>query len=287
MPLEERQNPANRLLAFMHLRSLIMPYCDAETQTVWAGLTKMDVRPDILFTAPDTTTPPAEMIATHKPLSLDNIVSAAQLGSLDSSSSPFKTLLERRHNRPGIPTRISLPNSELDDEVFPSPPPSHALMSPLPEANKRYAGHTPLIPRSFSPVQEDMPELAHQQATEEPLHVPTDDQPLIGPLMLPTNPVDGADDHIALDVLDDVLEQVAKDQERFSRLKDAPEPVPVAKNIEEDLPLSRKASADSRRSSNNSPKSSTDSRKSSAAEFVDGVRLKTPPLNFGMPIGQV
>ncbi|EDU43869.1 hypothetical protein PtrSN002B_001532 [Pyrenophora tritici-repentis] len=263
-----------------------MPYCDAETQTVWAGLTKMDVRPDILFTAPDTTTPPAEMIATHKPLSLDNIVTAAQLGSLDPNSS-FKTLLERRHNRPGIPTRISLPSSELDDEVFPSPPPSHALMSPLPEANKRYAGHTPLLPRSFSPVQDDMPEPAEEEAVEEPVHAPDEDESLIGPLMLPTNPVDGASDHIALDVLDDVLEKVAKDQERFSRLKDAPEPTPVAKDVEEDLPLSRKASADSRRSSNNSPKSSTDSRKSSTASVVDGVRLKTPPLNFGMPIGQV
>lgn len=256
----------------MHLHSLIMPYCDAETQTVWAGLTKMDVRPDILFTAPDTTTPPAEMIATQKPLSLDNMITAPQLGTLDPNGSSFKTLLERRTNRPGIPTRISLPDSELDDEIFPSPPPSHALLSPLPEANKRYAGHTPLIPRSFSPVQDEMPEPAQQPVVEEPLYAPDDDESLSGPLMLPTNPVDGASDHIALDVLDDVLEKVAKDQERFSKLKDAPEPAPVAKNVEGDLPLSRKTSADSRKST---------------AEVVDGVKLKTPPLNFGVPIGQV
>ncbi|RMZ67881.1 MFS general substrate transporter [Pyrenophora seminiperda CCB06] len=268
-----------------------MPYCDAETQTVWAGLTKMDVRPDILFTIPDTTTPPAEMIAAQKPLSIDNIVTAAQLGTLDPNSSSFKTLLERRQNRPPIPTRISLPNSELDDEVFPSPPPSHALLSPVPAANKRYAGHTPLVPRSPSPPQDEMPEPMEQQAVEDPLPVPLEDQPLIGPLMLPTNPVDGASDHIALDVLDDVLEKIAQDQERFSKLKDAPEPAPepapVAKHVEDDLPLNRKASADLRRLSSNSPKPSADSRKSSTAEVVDGVKLKTPPLNFGAPIGQV
>ncbi|KAK1919173.1 hypothetical protein P3342_008897 [Pyrenophora teres f. teres] len=131
-----------------------------------------------------------------------------------------------------------------------------------------------------------MPEPAHEQAVEEPLHAPDEDESLIGPLMLPTNPVDGASDHIALDVLDDVLEKVAKDQERFSRLKDAPEPTPVAKGVEEDLPLSRKASADSRRSSNNSPKSSTDSRKSSTTSVVDGVRLKTRLSTLACPLGK-
>jgi hypothetical protein len=95
--------------------------------------------------------------------------------------------------------------------------------------------------------------------------------------MLPTNPVDGASDHIALEVLDDVLDKVAKDQDRFSKLKDAPEPA-AASEVTEDpdmnLPLSRKASADSRKSS-------------TAVDLVDGVKLKTPPLNFGAPIGQV
>ncbi|KAG9189331.1 hypothetical protein G6011_06199 [Alternaria panax] len=252
-----------------------MTYADAETQTVWAGLTRMDVRPEILFNAPDTTTPPAEII-TDKLQGLDNVITSARLGTLDPNSSSFQSLLERRQKRPDMPTRISLPSSDLDDEVFPSPPPTHALLSPLPEANKRFAGHTPLIPRALSPVQDEDPELEEPPVEEEPSYTPLEDQPLIGPLMLPTNPVDGASDHIALDVLDDVLEKVAKDQDRFSKLRDAPEPAapPAAtNNAAEDLPLSRKRSAESRHSC--------------ATEVVDGVRLKSPPLNFGVPIGQV
>jgi hypothetical protein len=254
-----------------------MPYADASTQTTWAGLTRMDVRPDILFTAPDTTTPPAEMI-TEKSQGLDNIIAAVQLGTLDPNSTAFRSLLERRPNRPNLPTRISLPKANgFDDEIMPSPPPTHALLSPLPEANKRHAGHTPLIPRALSPVQDeeqsaqDAPDGAEDQTT-----TPKHDQSLKGPLMLPTNPIDGASDHIALDVLDDVLEKVARDQDRFSKLKDAPEPAGASASTdgaEDDLSLSRKASSDS--------------RKSSAAEVVDGVILKSPPLNFGAPYGQV
>ncbi|KNG48225.1 hypothetical protein DDE82_007105 [Stemphylium lycopersici] len=267
-----------------------MTYADAETQTVWAGLTKMDLRPDILFTAPDTTTPPAEMILEKHHQGIDNIVVAAQLGALDPHNTSFPSLLERRKNRPDFPTRISLPKSDLDDEVFPSPPPTHAALSPLPEANKRFAGHTPLIPRARSPVPDEeepaLPEKPPFVDEEEQTGTPLEDQPLIGPLMLPTNPVDGAADHIALDVLDDVLEMVAKDQDRFSKLKDAPEPTPAsapppahvhaaaAEKTEDDLPLSRNTSTDSRKSPNN-------------VEFVDGIILKTPPLNFGVPIGQV
>ncbi|KAL1796654.1 hypothetical protein ACET3X_005194 [Alternaria dauci] len=237
----------------------------------------MDVRPDILFTAPDTTTPPAEMI-TEKLQGLDNVVTSAQLGTLDPNSSSFQSLLARRHKRPDMPTRISLPTSDLDDEVFPSPPPTHALLSPLPEANKRFAGHTPLIPRALSPVQDEQPALPEPPAhCEETLPgTPPEIQPLIGPLMLPTNPVDGAGDHIALEVLDDVLDKVAKEQDRFSKLKDAPEPAApsaTTHDAQQGLPLSRKASAES--------------RNSCATEVFDGVRLKSPPLNFGTPIGQV
>jgi hypothetical protein len=250
-----------------------MPYANASTQTIWAGLTKMEsVRPDILFTAPDTTTPPAEMI-TEKSQGLDDNLAAAQPGNVNPNSTAFRSLLERRPNRPNLPTRISLPKADgFDDEVIPSPPPTHALLSPLPEANKRYAGHTPLIPRALSPVQDDEQSAQDAPAEEEGSTTPKHDQPLIGPLMLPTNPVDGASDQIALDVLDDVLEKVAKDQERFSRLKEAPEPATID-GADDDLSLSRKASSDS--------------RKSSTVEVVDGVRLKSPRLNFGAPIGQV
>lgn len=254
-----------------------MPYADASAQTVWAGLTKSNVGPEMLFTAPDTTTPPAEMITEKSQIFID---------PQTATTNPIATttsLLGRRKNRPDFPTRISLPKSGLDDEVLPSPPPTQALLSPLPEANKRYAGHTPLIPRALSP---EPPEEEREQAAEEPVveedktATPDVDEGLTGPLILPTNPIDGADDHIALDVLDHVLEKVAKDQDRFSKLKDAPEPagapapapVPAA-DVEEEVPLSRKGSADS--------------RQSAATEFVDGVRLKSPPLNFGAPYGQL
>ncbi|USP77627.1 hypothetical protein yc1106_04901 [Curvularia clavata] len=265
-----------------------MTYTHAATQTVWAGITKMDLRPDILFTAPNTTTPPAEL-ASEKHKDMDGIAATAQLGSLDPYSQSFGGLLQKRPKRPSLPTRISLPNSELDDEVLPSPPPTHAILSPLPEANKLHAGHTPLIPRALSPVHDEEPAVPQTPPaidSEKERHIPLEDQPLIGPLMLPTNPDEGASDHIALDVLDDVLEKVAKDQDRFSKLKDAPEPSapsepapppeptpPPVENTDVGLPLSRNSSGDS--------------RKSAHTEVVDGVKLKTPPLNFGVPIGQV
>ncbi|CAO2651597.1 Nn.00g041670.m01.CDS01 [Neocucurbitaria sp. VM-36] len=241
-------------------------YVDASTQTIWAGLTKLpSVRPDILFTAPDTTTPPDEMI-TDKSQTLDSSLSVAD-------PPVATTLLERRMNRPGLVARISLPSSEIDDELLASPPPTQALLSPVPAANKLHAGHTPLIPRSLSPVQGDDEQSAKAQPlAEERIATPEHDIGLTGPLILPTNPVDGAADHIALDALDDELEKIAREQDRFSKLRDAPEPTPKG-TAEEDLSLSRKGSSDSRISSNE-------------VEVVDGVRLKSPPLNFGLPLGQ-
>ncbi|KAJ4363545.1 hypothetical protein N0V83_009841 [Neocucurbitaria cava] len=183
------------------------------------------------------------------------------------------TLLERRQNRPGLVARISLPSTGIDDEVLASPPPTQALLSPVPAANKLHAGHTPLIPRSLSPVRGNDEQPAEREpVAEERIATPEDDGGLKGPLMLPTNPVDGAADHIALDVLDDELEKIAKEQDRFSKLRDAPEPTPVDTH-EEEVPLSRKESSESRVSSRD-------------VAAVDGVRLKSPPLNFGLPIGQ-
>ncbi|KAF1847483.1 uncharacterized protein K460DRAFT_332513 [Cucurbitaria berberidis CBS 394.84] len=246
--------------------SIMANYVDASTQTIWAGLAKRElVRPDILFTAPDTTTPPDEMI-TDKAQTLDRIPSI-------TDASVASTLLERRTNRPGLVARISLPSSELDDEILPSPPPTQANLSPVPAANKLHAGHTPLIPRALSPVLGDSELLVEVQPfVEERVATPEHDQGLKGPLVLPTNPVDGADDHIALDALDDELAKIAKEQKRFSKLRDAPEPTP-AETTADTLPLSRKVSADSRQSSED-------------VVVVDGVRLKNPPLNFGMPLGQ-
>ncbi|OAL48334.1 hypothetical protein IQ07DRAFT_570909 [Pyrenochaeta sp. DS3sAY3a] len=259
-------------------------YVDAECQTIWAGLTKRaSVRPEMLLTAPDTTTPPDEMV-TEKPQFLAQIPSIVQPPPDDAPAKP-QTLLERRKNRPGLVARISLPETTLvddgiDDEVLPSPPPTQAAISPLPEANKRHAGHTPLFPRSRSrspsPVQgqaENTSEVQPAAPEEDRVQTPSHDEALTGPLVLPTNPVDGTADHIALDALDIELEKVARDQERFSRLKDAPEPA-IEEVTEQELPLSRKGSAESRRSADD-------------VDFIDGVQLKSPPLNFGAPLGQV
>jgi hypothetical protein len=242
---------------------------------MWASLTKSNVGPEMLLTAPDTTTPPEETITEKSHLFIEQRNTA--------HNSLATSLLVRRKHRPDFPTRISLPKSDLDDEVLPSPPPTQAMLSPLPEANKRYAGHTPLIPRALSPEpgqgeEEEQKASEVEQVEENQATTPDLDEGLSGPLMLPTDPVDGADDHIALDVLDHVLEKVAKDQDRFSRLKDAPEPTaaPVqtlAEDADESLALSRKGSADS--------------RQSASTEVVDGVRLKSPPLNFGAPYGQL
>ncbi|KAL6704202.1 hypothetical protein ACN47E_008459 [Coniothyrium glycines] len=254
-------------------------YVNASTQTLWAGLTRGDiVRPEFLLTVPDTTTPPDEMLTGKRqaPDMLDQLSAAMS----HPPASMATSLLERRQNRPNFNSRISLPAADVDKEIMPSPPPTRALLSPLPAANKLHAGHTPLLPGSLSPVMGDL------QADEQvpPLEddgstTPQQDTALHGPLILPPNPVDGAADHIALDVLDSVLNQVAREQERFSRLKDAPEasasqpipPVHVSSPPHDGLSLSRQGSADSRRSEN---------------QTVDGVILKSPPLNFGAPLGQ-
>lgn len=210
-------------------------YVDAETQTVLSGLTRGDfVRPEFLFSAPETSTPPDEILTEKgQPASLSTGDSAQQLSDppqQQSSQLPLQpkepstsSLLERRQNRPKLPARISLP---LDDEVPRSPPPTQAVLSPLPVANRLHAGHTPLLP--LSPVLDELEVMAQAAPVEEEedqTATPQQDEALHGPLILPTNPVDGAaENNITLDELDDALSRLAAEQERFSRLKDAPEP---------------------------------------------------------------
>lgn len=261
-------------------------YVDASSQTVWAGLAKRDnIRPDILLAAPDTHTPPAETIMDKKEQNTSHL-QANQAHTMGSNTT--LPLIERRKTRPGLIARISLPNPDLDDEVMPSPPPTKAVLSPLPAANKLHAGHTPLYAEALSPNMDQgaPPAEGVPAVAPEPDRAATPDQDrgLTGPLVLPTNPVDGAQDTIALEALDEELERIARDQERFSKLKDAPEPdlkastdaepgATEAMAEENDLPVSRKGSGDSRKSE-------------AEVKVVDGIILKTPPLNFGMPIGQ-
>lgn len=274
-------------------------YVDAETQTVLSGLTRGDfVRPEFLFTAPDTTTPPDETLTEKQQPASPHFTPSQQPLPQKTSSGP--SLLERRLNRPGLHAPISLP---LDDEVPRSPPPTQAALSPLPVANKLHAGHTPLLP--LSPVLDELEVIAQAapEEDEDQSATPQQDTALEGPLTLPTNPVDGASDqNITLDALDGALSRLAMEQERFSRLKDAPEPTssspqavhtvptvpptasswsrsvtqsaqptPDQASSDINLSLSRQGSADSRRSEN---------------QNVDGVILKSPPLNFGKPLGE-
>lgn len=253
-----------------------MVYADAGTQTIWAGLTRGDiVRPEFLYTAPEnTTTPPDEML-TQKPQSPDMLHTMTRRQQHTPTASKGPSLLERRNNR-GLLGGIALPTEDLNDEVPASPPPTHALLSPLPAANRLYAGHTPLVPGSQSPAQDDeLPASDELIVEDDRVAPPQDDPSLKGPLSLPTNPVDGATDgHIILHNLDEELEKIVRDQERFGKLKDAPEPSPkpAPDHTEDEVPLSRKGSADSRTSN---------------VEYVNGIPMKSPPLNFGAPLGQL
>lgn len=263
-----------------------MVYRDAATQTLWAGLMqRTSVRPELLLSPPkDTTTPPDEMLTEKEQFHDIPSFPATQStrpkenNGLGYNLSPKSTLLERRKNHPGLIAPIAMPETGFSDEVPLSPPPTHAVLSPLPEANIRHAGHTPLRQPS-PPVEGESAGTVTAKQIAEPVDAdriatPDEDVGLNGALTLPTNPVDGAEDHIGLDALDSVLSKIAKQQailrgefdEDDDKKAKEEEPEPV----EEDLALSRKGSADSRKS-----------------EVVDGVLLKTPPSNFGAPFGQL
>ncbi|KAF1357167.1 hypothetical protein EJ07DRAFT_129919 [Lizonia empirigonia] len=257
-------------------------YVDASSQTEWAGLMQKNiVRPDALFTPyPATSTPPDEPL-TKKGQCVDDLPSISPSEQRGQPQTPppareqtrtmsTSPLLSRRQNRPSFVPHIDLPSPEiraiatLDDEVPVSPPPSALVLSPVPEANKRFAGHTPLFPRSPSP---DTPR-KHEDADKEPQlgndsqsTTPREDVGLTGPLTLAPNPGDGSQDTILLSALDLELSRIAQEQQR------------VEGAAEDGQPLSRQGSADSR---------------TSEVRPVDGVTLKkTVPLNFGAPLGQV
>lgn len=283
-------------------------YADASTQTRWAGLMQRAVvRPEALFSPyPDTSTPPDETLVTEKAQSIDNNPFIPSSESREQpqtpprskeSASPISTspLLTRRQNRPSFVAHIDMPSPDLktlDDEVPISPPPSGLVLSPVPEANKRFAGHTPLFPRSPSPGQPNKQPPKHlkpivpEKLKSMPVHeliveqdfsedadtepqldeesgsaTPQEDIGLLGPLTLAPNPGDGSQDTILLSALDNELSKIAQQQQREDGA------------AEDGQPLSRKGSADSQ---------------ASEIEPVDGVTLKkTAPLNFGAPLGQV
>jgi hypothetical protein len=256
-------------------------YVDKGSQTIWAGLTQQSVRPEILFSPPkDTSTPPAEMI-TEKSQFPNNIPSITE-SHYDGQNKSMLTLLERRKNHPGLVSKIPLPASEFDNDVPLSPPPTHALLSPLPEANRRDAGHTPLVPRALSP---DGSEAHEEQAVkaqfgkeqprkEDRSATPDADQGLKGPLTLPSNPLDGAQDNFGIQELDQVLSKIAKQQAILrGDFDDEPKPTSTAvvdPDMDEETILQRRRERSAR-----------------GSRTVDGVALKSPPSNFGAPMGSL
>lgn len=276
------------------------------------------VRPETFISPalfPNASTPPQEPLTNEEQCVADlpTISPAEQRGqphtppqSKEPSQEDVPTmstspLLSRRHNRPAFVPRIDLPSPKLPqfvpqpfvDEVPASPPPSAIVLSPVPEANKRFAGHTPLYagspsqstPKTQPPshhlqpivpealqslpvheliVEQDPSEDADtepQPEEESQAVTPQGDIALTGPLTLAPNPGDGTSDNIVLSVLDKELSKLAQLQERE---------VGATENYQ---PLSRQESSESRTSEH---------------QPVDGVIFKkTVPMNFGAPLGEV
>lgn len=128
-------------------------------------------------------------------------------------------------------------------------------MSPLPAANTLHAGHTPIIPGALSP-------LPPSTGPASP-----DDLGLTGPLTLPAQPGDGAEDTISLHVLDAELEKLRLAQERSNSEE------PDDERHEDDAAPLRSPTAKG-------------NRRSPAEEVFDGVLLKRPRMNMGAPLGQ-
>jgi hypothetical protein len=297
-------------------------YVDASSQTEWAGLMQKNiVRPDALY--PNTDTPPDEPLTDKEQCvaSLRTKSPAEQQGqphtpprSKEPSQEELPTmatspLLARRQNRPDFVPHIDLPPPEhqpryhhqvydtnvLNDEVPASPPPSALILSPLPEANKRFAGHTPLYAGSpklerpkKQPQGRNLRPIVPERIMSLPIHeliveqdpiddadtellpesesqstTPQQDIGLTGPLTLAPNPGDGSHDTILLSALDNELIKIARQQARDNS----------SNSTSSEAPLSRQESTESR---------------TSEPRPVDGVIFKkTVPWNFGAPLGEV
>ncbi|KAF1970843.1 hypothetical protein BU23DRAFT_556546 [Bimuria novae-zelandiae CBS 107.79] len=238
-------------------------YVDCGCQTEIAGLCEDAAPVPLALKKPqapiETPTPPDDMALdkTQFPTQ-DAPVKPYQDDQLATNLRP--SMLLKRKSRPPMIARISLPALSIGNENPLSPPPTEAVMSPLPAANKLHAGHTPIIPRAMSP-------LPPSEGPASP-----GDEGLSGPLTLPPQPGDGTEETIPLHVLAQELEKLALQQERTTLRSGDSEPEP---DHEDDAaPLSRKASRGSQRNP------------SDTVEVVDGVILKKPKMNMGAPLGQ-
>ncbi|KAK7189699.1 hypothetical protein PSPO01_04089 [Paraphaeosphaeria sporulosa] len=210
-----------------------------------------------------------ELEVTSEPMPDANPLHASQAEQLYNPNHTYNytastmqpSILSKRKTRPSLVARISLPgpDSGLDNENPRSPPPTEALMSPLPAANTLHAGHTPIIPGALSPLPSSGP-------------ASPGDAGLTGPLTLPPQPGDGAEDTIPLHVLDAELEKLRLAQERSaSERSDSAEP--EDETHEDDAAPPAAQTKENR-------------RRSSAKDVVDGVLLKKPRMNMGAPLGQ-
>lgn len=208
----------------------------------------------------DTPTPPDDLALDKAQLAPHD---AAPLQTHHDTPSDLQpSMLLKRKTRPPMIARISLPASDMGDEILRSPPPTEAVMSPLPAANKLHAGHTPIIPRALSP-------LPHSSGPSTP---GAGDEGLSGPLTLPPQPGDGTEDTIPLHVLDQQLEKLRIEQESTLDRSDSVDEVEAVHEDDAAAPLSRRTSKDS--------------QKTDEVEVFDGVLLKKPKMNLGAPLGQ-
>ncbi len=244
-------------------------YVDKSTQTLIEGLARNPApRPPALGAPIDTPTPPDDM-AVDKVQMPAGATHATPPTTLDNHSSP--ALLLGRKSRPPLVARITMPYPDLDAEDPCSPPPTQALFSPLPAANRLHAGHTPIIPRALSPLP---PEDSGPPTPEQ-------DVSLSGPLTLPPQPGDGAADTITLNVLDAELEKLRLEQEREEQRSTSP---PNAHHMSPNL--GKPAEGNMQRGAHMSPVESQRPEADETEVVVDGVLLKKPKMNLGAPLGQ-
>ncbi|KAF2027562.1 hypothetical protein EK21DRAFT_71510, partial [Setomelanomma holmii] len=284
-------------------------YCDAGAQTIWAGLMHRETVRLSISPPTDTSTPPDDIL-TQKSQFVHGFP-AATASSTDAEFSAFTaalkeaktnpplnmveeedttpTLLQRRLSRPA--EALSPPSIVLNDDDPAWPPTTRAELSPVPAANKLYAGHTPLLPpaAALSPTQETQESedyfgqvaavaAAQQQAAkDDDARTPDADESLKGALTLPFNPVDGTDEYIELDQLDAVLSKIARQQ---AILRGSVPQAPASQ-------IKRDSAVDSGATDDGQPLSQTVSAelKKPKTYVKDGIVFKTGKTNFELPWG--
>lgn len=247
-------------------------YVDGSTQTIIQGLAKspITVPPELSPPLPQDQHQDQHTEDKGEDKAEDMAATDPSLAEHDEHLSPDQNL--PRKKRPPFNARISLPTLDLDAEGPPSPPPTYAAMSPLPAANRLHAGHTPIVPRSRSPLQQpDRPQEQEPQPQrdESGQATPDHDPSLSGALTLPSNPLDGSDDRITVKALDAELEKIAREQQS--------DPSSSTGLVENNVGVGDIGGDNGHENGRGSPE----------VEDIDGVLLKkNTKMNMGAPLGQ-